>query len=57
MDENIASDYILKIFRLSLPHMSKTSIKFGNELQQALQPMVLKPSVQGIAVSPALDRY
>ncbi|KAI9443068.1 hypothetical protein H4582DRAFT_1808792 [Lactarius indigo] len=45
--EQITSDYLLKIFRVSVPHMPKTSVKFGNELQLALQPMILKPSTAG----------
>ncbi|KAI0290109.1 hypothetical protein B0F90DRAFT_1654815 [Multifurca ochricompacta] len=46
-EEQVTSDYLLKIFRVSVPHMPKTAVKFGNELQQALQPMVLKPSTAG----------
>ncbi|KAI0292379.1 sister chromatid cohesion C-terminus-domain-containing protein [Russula brevipes] len=46
-EEQVTSDYMLKIFRVSIPHMPKTAIKFGNELQMALQPMVLKPSTAG----------
>ncbi|THG98726.1 hypothetical protein EW145_g7376 [Phellinidium pouzarii] len=45
-EEHITSDYILKIYRASIPHMPKTSAKFGNDLQQLLQPMVLKPNAQ-----------
>ncbi|KAH8114301.1 hypothetical protein DFH11DRAFT_1508962 [Phellopilus nigrolimitatus] len=45
-EEHITSDYILKIYRASIPHMSKTSAKFGNDLQLLLQPMVLKPNAQ-----------
>lgn len=47
MDEHISSDYLLKIFRISIPHMPKTAAKFGAELQLALQPMILKPSTAG----------
>jgi cohesin loading factor subunit SCC2 len=43
----VTSDYLLKIFRVSIPHMPKTAVKFGNELQLALQPMILKPSTAG----------
>jgi len=46
-DEQTTSDYLLKIFRVSIPHMPKTAAKFGHELQQALQPMILKPSTAG----------
>ncbi|KAH9175682.1 hypothetical protein EDB89DRAFT_2135583 [Lactarius sanguifluus] len=46
-EEQVTSDYLLKIFRVSVPHMPKTSVKFGNELQLALQPMILKPSTAG----------
>lgn len=42
----MTSDYILKIYRMSIPHMPKTAIKFGNDLQLLLQPMVLKPNPQ-----------
>lgn len=43
----MASDYLLKIFKVSIPHMPKTAAKFGQELQSALQPMVIKPSGAG----------
>jgi cohesin loading factor subunit SCC2 len=43
----VTSDYLLKIFRVSIPHMPKTAAKFGSELQLALQPMILKPSTAG----------
>ena len=43
----MTSDYLLKIFRVSIPHMPKTAAKFGSELQLALQPMILKPSTAG----------
>jgi cohesin loading factor subunit SCC2 len=46
-EEQVTSDYLLKIFRVSIPHMPKTAVKFGNELQLALQPMILKPSTAG----------
>ncbi|KAI0265712.1 hypothetical protein BC834DRAFT_970070 [Gloeopeniophorella convolvens] len=46
-EEQVTSDYLLKIFRVSVPHMPKTAAKFGNELQLALQPMILKPSTAG----------
>ncbi|RDX49866.1 hypothetical protein OH76DRAFT_1556053 [Lentinus brumalis] len=43
-EEQTTSDYLLRIFRASIPHMPKTAVKFGQELQLALQPMILKPS-------------
>ncbi|KIL61369.1 hypothetical protein M378DRAFT_26115 [Amanita muscaria Koide BX008] len=46
-EELTTSDYLLKIFRVSIPHMPKTAAKFGQELQSALQPMILKPSGGG----------
>ena len=50
-EELATSDYLLKIFRVSMPHMPKTAAKFGHELQGALQPMILKPSSGGTHVS------
>ena len=47
MEELATSDYLLKIFRASIPHMPKTAAKFGQELQAALQPMIIKPSGAG----------
>ncbi|KAH9924608.1 uncharacterized protein BXZ73DRAFT_50340 [Epithele typhae] len=44
VEEQTISDYLLRIFRASIPHMPKTAVKFGQELQLALQPMILKPS-------------
>jgi cohesin loading factor subunit SCC2 len=41
------SDYLLKIFKVAVPHMPKTAAKFGQELQAALQPMIIKPSGGG----------
>jgi hypothetical protein len=46
-EEQATSDYLLKIFRASIPHMPRTAIKFAQELQAALQPMVVKPSPAG----------
>ncbi|KAH9923582.1 hypothetical protein B0H21DRAFT_765352 [Amylocystis lapponica] len=43
-EEQTTSDYLLRIFRASIPYMPKTAAKFGQELQLALQPMILKPS-------------
>ncbi|KZT19995.1 ARM repeat-containing protein [Neolentinus lepideus HHB14362 ss-1] len=46
-EEQVTSDYLLKIFRASVPHMPKTAAQFGADLQQALQPMIIKPSSAG----------
>ncbi|KZW01563.1 hypothetical protein EXIGLDRAFT_738517 [Exidia glandulosa HHB12029] len=46
-EEQLISDYLLKIFRASIPLMPKTAAKFGAELQQTLQPMIVKPSSSG----------
>ncbi|KAJ3516976.1 hypothetical protein NLJ89_g794 [Agrocybe chaxingu] len=46
-EELATSDYLLKIFKVSIPHMPKTAAKFGHELQAALQPMIIKPSGGG----------
>ncbi|KAG7088631.1 hypothetical protein E1B28_012603 [Marasmius oreades] len=46
-EEQATADYLLKIFRASIPHMPKTAAKFGQELQAILQPMILKPSPIG----------
>jgi cohesin loading factor subunit SCC2 len=51
-EELAVSDYLLKIFRISIPHMPKTAVKFGQELQLVLQPMIVKPShIGGVVVS------
>ncbi|KAG1743247.1 uncharacterized protein EDB91DRAFT_1126495 [Suillus paluster] len=50
-EELVVSDYLLKIFRISIPHMPKTAVKFGQELQLVLQPMIVKPSHIGGVVS------
>jgi hypothetical protein len=49
-EEQATSDYLLKVFRASIPHMPKTAAKFGHELQLALQPMIIKPSGGGFQV-------
>ncbi|KAL5519986.1 hypothetical protein ACEPAG_1646 [Sanghuangporus baumii] len=49
-EDVVASDYILKTYRASIPHMSKTSVKFGIDLQSILQPMVLKPNIHGTSL-------
>jgi cohesin loading factor subunit SCC2 len=46
-EELTTSDYLLKIFRVAVPYMPKTAAKFGQELQAALQPMIIKPSGGG----------
>ncbi|KAA1473731.1 hypothetical protein DENSPDRAFT_882264 [Dentipellis sp. KUC8613] len=46
-EEQITSDYLLKIFRVSIPFMPKTAAKFGTELQLALQPMIIRPTGSG----------
>ncbi|KAG5653655.1 hypothetical protein H0H81_011615 [Sphagnurus paluster] len=47
-EEQATTDYLLKIFRASIPHMPKTAAKFAQELQTALQPMIIKPSGGGV---------
>ncbi|KAJ7465273.1 hypothetical protein FB451DRAFT_1263153 [Mycena latifolia] len=49
-EEQATTDYLLKIFRVSIPHMPKTAIKFAQELQAVLQPMVVRPvgGLQGL---------
>lgn len=43
-DEQAIADYLLKIFRVAIPYMPKTATGFGQDLQLALQPMILKPA-------------
>ncbi|KAI0927411.1 hypothetical protein AcV5_007956 [Taiwanofungus camphoratus] len=43
-EEQVTCDYLLRIFRASIPYLPKTAAKFGQELQLALQPMIIKPS-------------
>ncbi|GAA5875871.1 hypothetical protein JCM1840_002960 [Sporobolomyces johnsonii] len=43
-DEQVISDYLLKIFRGAVLAMPKTASKFGRDLQAALLPMVNRPS-------------
>ncbi|KAH9917952.1 uncharacterized protein B0H18DRAFT_1086944 [Fomitopsis serialis] len=43
LEEQTTSDYLLRIFRVTIPFMPKTALKFGQELQLTLQPMILKP--------------
>ncbi|KAJ7164731.1 hypothetical protein C8R43DRAFT_1061973 [Mycena crocata] len=47
VEEQTTTDYLLKIFRVSIPHMPRTAIKFAQELQATLMPMVIKPSSAG----------
>ncbi|KIK69873.1 hypothetical protein GYMLUDRAFT_34262 [Collybiopsis luxurians FD-317 M1] len=46
-EEQMTSDYLLRTFRSAVPHMPKTAVKFGQDLQAKLQPMVTKPSATG----------
>ncbi|KAG8214779.1 hypothetical protein J3R82DRAFT_9915 [Butyriboletus roseoflavus] len=46
-EELAVTDYLLRVFRISIPHMPKTAVKFGQELQLVLQPMIVKPSNVG----------
>ncbi|KAG6372819.1 sister chromatid cohesion C-terminus-domain-containing protein [Boletus reticuloceps] len=46
-EELAVTDYLLRVFRISIPHMPKTALKFGQELQSVLQPMIVKPSNVG----------
>lgn len=46
-DELVVSDYLLRVFRISIPHMPRTAVKFGQDLQLVLQPMIVKPSNVG----------
>ncbi|GJJ15616.1 hypothetical protein Clacol_009894 [Clathrus columnatus] len=43
-EEQLTSDYLLKIFKTSTPGMPKTATKFAHELQTILQHMLVKPS-------------
>ncbi|KAG8678164.1 Sister chromatid cohesion protein 2 [Ceratobasidium sp. 395] len=52
-DDQAIADYLLKIFRSCIPRMPSGSSKFGTELQQTLEPMVIKPSgVAGVSALP-----
>ncbi|KAI0088475.1 hypothetical protein BDY19DRAFT_165528 [Irpex rosettiformis] len=49
-EDQATSDYLLRIYRAAIPHLPKTALKFGQDLQTALQPMIIKPSpTAGIA--------
>ncbi|KAJ7644375.1 hypothetical protein FB45DRAFT_897682 [Roridomyces roridus] len=47
-EDQLTNDYLLKIFRVSIPHMPRTAIKFAQELQATLQPMILKPPTNNL---------
>ncbi|CAE6465375.1 unnamed protein product [Rhizoctonia solani] len=52
-DDHAIADYLLKIFRSCIPRMPAGTSKFGTELQQTLEPMVIKPvGVAGVAALP-----
>ena len=47
------TDYLYRVFRISIPHMPNTTVKFGQELQLpvVLQHMILKLSnIGGVVV-------
>ncbi|EIN12396.1 hypothetical protein PUNSTDRAFT_118258 [Punctularia strigosozonata HHB-11173 SS5] len=46
-ERQIAAEYVLKIFRATVPHLPKTAVKFGHDLQSTLQKMVIKPTKPG----------
>jgi cohesin loading factor subunit SCC2 len=54
-EERLTSDYLLKIFRATVPQMPRTAVKFGQELQLVLQPLILKPT-SGVLVRPPSPR-
>lgn len=57
-EEQVTCDYLLRIFRASIPYLPKTAAKFGQELQLALQPMIIKPSATaGILVSVEMNQH
>ncbi|KAL1743690.1 sister chromatid cohesion C-terminus-domain-containing protein [Schizophyllum fasciatum] len=47
-EEYMISENVLKILRASVPHMPKTAVKFGQDLQATLQPMVIKPNMRNL---------
>ncbi|CCO30647.1 Protein rad9 AltName: Full=SCC2 homolog [Rhizoctonia solani AG-1 IB] len=52
-DDHAIADYLLKIFRSCIPRMPTGTSKFGIELQQTLEPMVIKPvGLAGLAALP-----
>ncbi|CAE7081849.1 unnamed protein product [Rhizoctonia solani] len=52
-DDHAIADYLLKIFRSCIPRMPAGTSKFGTELQQTLEPMVIKPvGLVGVAALP-----
>ncbi|GJN94290.1 hypothetical protein Rhopal_007364-T1 [Rhodotorula paludigena] len=44
VEEQVISDYLLRIFRAAVSAMPKTATRFGRDLQSALVPMLNKPS-------------
>ncbi|ELU38190.1 proline-rich protein Rad9 [Rhizoctonia solani AG-1 IA] len=53
-DDHAIADYLLKIFRSCIPRMPTGTSKFGTELQQTLEPMVIKPvGMAGVAPQPS----
>lgn len=46
-EEQLVADSLLRIFRHCIPAMSKSAIKFGQELQANLQSVIVKPSAAG----------
>ncbi|SCV73614.1 BQ2448_6044 [Microbotryum intermedium] len=55
--EQIVSDYLLKIFRSAVTTMPKTSTKFAKELQSALMPMLNKPSSSAMTLQEVVACY
>ncbi|RSH84025.1 Sister chromatid cohesion protein 2 [Saitozyma podzolica] len=43
-DERETNDLLLRIFRLSIPHMPRAASNFATDLTKALLPMISKPS-------------
>ncbi|SCZ88805.1 BZ3500_MvSof-1268-A1-R1_Chr10-4g03099 [Microbotryum saponariae] len=55
--EQIVSDYLLKIFRSAVTTMPKTSTKFAKDLQSALMPMLNKPSSSATTLQEVVACY
>jgi cohesin loading factor subunit SCC2 len=54
-DDREANDLLLRIFRLSIPHMPRAASNFATDLTKALLPMISKPS-GGLSVRrPCID--
>jgi cohesin loading factor subunit SCC2 len=47
-DEQMISDYLLKIFRSCVPSMPKSAVKFANSLQSTLLMMINKPAAGAV---------